>query len=122
MFLPSPTLLSFPNTADPIEEAIMNMTPELQEELKSLSYFKDIRDRRAWMARMTVLLAVVGLLMLNVYLLYLSTNTVILNGDLVRLEQSDQFDLTVRRLEHLQMQVRSLQAATAAAEQTPATR
>ncbi len=100
----------------------MNMTPELQEELKSLSYFKDIRDRRAWMARMTVLLAVVGLLMLNVYLLYLSTNTVILNVDLVRLEQSDQFDLTERRLEHLQMQVRSLQAATAAAEQTPATR
>ena len=100
----------------------MNMTPELQDELKSLSYFKDIRDRRAWMARMTVLLAVVGLLVLNVYLLYLSTNTVVLNLDLVRLEQSDQFDLIERRIEHLDMQVQSLQAATVAAEQAPATR
>jgi len=94
----------------------VNLTPDLQEELKNLSYFQDLRERRAWMARMTVLLAVVGLLVLNVYLLYVSTNTVILNVDLVRLEQSDQFDLMEYRLDRLQNKINALQAAGTASE------
>ena len=86
------------------------MSPELQEELKNLSYFKDIRERRAWMARMTVLLAVLGLLILNVYLMYLSTNAVILNIDLTRLEQSDQFDVIERRFDLLDREMRAMKA------------
>jgi hypothetical protein len=86
----------------------------LQEELKQLSYFKDLRERRAWMARMTVLIAVLGLLILNVYLMYLSTNAVILNIDLARLEQSDQFDVIERRMELLDRDVGRLEAAAAA--------
>ena len=95
----------------------MNQSPELQEELKNLSYFKDIRERRAWMARMTVLIAVLGLLVLNVYLMYLSTSAVILNIDLSRLEQSDQFDLVERRLDVVQ---RDLRRVTAEARQQEA--
>ena len=86
----------------------MTTPSELQEDLKDLSYFKDIRERRSWMARMTVLLAVLGLLILNIYLMYLSSNAVILNIDLARLEQSDQFDLMDRRLELLDNDVRLL--------------
>lgn len=89
----------------------MNLPPESQEEMKSLSYFKDIRERRAWIARMTVLVAVLGLLILNVYLMYISTSAVILNIDLARLEQSDQFDLVERRLELVRKELKQLQAA-----------
>jgi len=90
------------------------MSPELEKELESLSYFKDIRERRAWMARMTVLIAVLGLLVLNVYLMYLSTNAVILNIDLAGLEQSDQFDVTERRLDLLDRQMKTVTATAAA--------
>jgi len=89
----------------------VNLPPESQEEMKSLSYFKDIRERRAWIARMTVLVAVLGLLILNVYLMYISTSAVILNIDLARLEQSDQFDLVERRLELVRKELKQLQAA-----------
>jgi len=83
---------------------------EQRKELENLSYFKDIRERRSWMARMTVLLAVLGLLVLNIFLMYLSSNAVILNIDLSRLEQSDQFDLVERRLEVLNRDVKALKA------------
>ena len=93
----------------------MTTPSELQEDLKDLSYFKDIRERRAWMARMTVLIAVLGLLILNIYLMYLSSNAVILNIDLARLEQSDQFDLVERRLELLSRDVGALKMSAAEA-------
>ena len=89
----------------------MNPSPETQEELENLSYFRDIRERRAWMARMTVLIAVLGLLILNVYLMYLSTNAVILNIDLSRLEQSDQFDIVERRMDLLQRELSAVEGA-----------
>ena len=79
----------------------MNLPEEQRKELETLSYFADIRERRAWIARMTVLIAVLGLLILNIFLMYLSASAIILNIDLSRLEQSDQFDLVERRLEYL---------------------
>ena len=60
---------------------------------------------------MTVLLAVLGLLVLNIFLMYLSSNAVILNIDLSRLEQSDQFDLIERRLELLNRDAKVLKSA-----------
>ncbi len=88
----------------------MSLPAEQRKELENLSYFKDIRERRAWIARMTVLLAVLGLLVLNIFLMYLSASAIILNVDLARLEQSDQFDLVERRLEYLDRQVKATNA------------
>lgn len=88
----------------------MNLPADQRKELENLSYFKDMRERRAWVARMTVLLAVLGLLVLNIFLMYLSSSAVILNIDLSRLEQSDQFDLVERRLEHLDRQIKATAA------------
>ncbi len=95
----------------------MNLPEEQRKELANLSYFKDIRERRAWIARMTVLLAVLGLLILNIFLMYLSASAVILNIDLSRLEQSDQFDLVERRLEYLDRQIKVTNALCA--DETP---
>ena len=100
----------------------MNLTEEQRKELESLSYFKDIRERRAWVARMTVLVAVLGLLVLNIFLMYLSSNAVILNIDLSRLEQSDQFDLVEKRLEILNRDLDKLEARCAIEEQPDSTR
>jgi len=86
----------------------MKISTDVSEEVKDLSYFKDLRERRAWMARMTVLIAVLGLLIMNMYLLFISTQTVILNVDLARIEQSDQADLLEVRIHRLEMQVRAL--------------
>ena len=89
----------------------MNLPKEQEKELKNLSYFTDIRERRAWIARMTVLIAVLGLLMLNIFLMYISANAIILNIDLARLEQSDQFDLVERRLELLNRDMKTIRKA-----------
>tara|TARA_Y100001968_G_scaffold209067_2_gene192166 strand:- start:5486 stop:5803 length:318 start_codon:yes stop_codon:yes gene_type:complete len=100
----------------------VNLTEEQRKELESLSYFKDIRERRAWVARMTVLVAVLGLLVLNIFLMYLSSNAVILNIDLSRLEQSDQFDLVEKRLEILNRDLAQLEASCATEGQPDSTR
>ncbi len=89
----------------------MDLSEEQRKELESLSYFKDIRERRAWIARMTVLLAVLGLLVLNIFLMYVSSNAVILNIDLARLEQSDQFDLVERKIDFLNSDIDALRAS-----------
>lgn len=101
----------------------MNQPDEQRKELENLSYFQDIRERRSWMARMTVLIAVLGLLVLNIFLMYLSSNAVILNIDLSRLEQSDQFDLVEKRIELLNRDVKVLKATCVerAAEAAPET-
>ena len=77
----------------------MSLGVEVSEDVKQLSYFKDLRERRAWMARLTVLLAVLALLVLNMYLLFIAVNTVILNIDLARIEQSDQADAMEKRMD-----------------------
>jgi hypothetical protein len=86
-----------------------------RQEVSHLGYFKDLRERRAWIARMTVLIAVMSLLMMNTYLLFLSTDSVILNLDLVRMEQSNDTDLLHLRLDVLELRIIELQAVAAAA-------
>ncbi|HCP46836.1 MAG TPA: hypothetical protein DIU15_12390 [Deltaproteobacteria bacterium] len=88
----------------------MRFDTNVSEEVKDLSYFKDLRERRAWMARMTVLIAVLGLLVMNMYVLFISTETVILNVDLARIEQSDQADLLEARIQRLERQLEALHA------------
>ena len=93
------------------ERAVNNLPKEQEKELENLSYFKDIRERRAWIARMTVLIAVLGLLILNIFLMYISANAIILNIDLARLEQSDQFDLVEKRLELVTRDMKTMRKA-----------
>lgn len=70
----------------------MNSYSDLEPVVAKLSYFKDIRERRAWMARVTVVVALVLLLGLNTYLLFLSASAVVMNIDLMRWEQSELHD------------------------------
>lgn len=89
---------------------------DVRQEVGQLGYFRDLRERRAWLARMTVLIAVVLLLVLNMYVLFLSTESVILNVDLARVEQSNSSDRSEERFEALELQVMELRASLAAAE------
>lgn len=77
----------------------MNEEAQMAEELAQLRYYKDIKERRSWIARVTVLVIALGLLSLNTYLMFVSTSTIVLNIDLARIEQSDQVDLIHARLD-----------------------
>jgi hypothetical protein len=83
------------------------MTEEsrMAEELAQLRYYKDIKQRRSWIARVTVLVIALGLLALNTYLMFVSTSTIVLNIDLARIEQSDQIDLLHARLDRMDRRI-----------------
>ena len=58
---------------------------EVDADVSQLGYWRTRTEKRSWMARVTVLVAVVGLLMLNTYLLFVSTDTIVMNVDQSRL-------------------------------------
>lgn len=76
---------------------------------KKLAYFERIRKRRAWTARVTILVLILGLLVLNVYLMFVSMNTIVLNIDMARIEQSDQADLVHARIARLEGHVAQIE-------------
>ena len=90
-------------------------TQDLDPEVRYLSYFRDIRERRSWMARMTVLVAVIGLLGLNSYLLFLSTDAIVMNVDQARLEQSELTERLESRIDQLEADIEEITASQAAA-------
>lgn len=90
--------------------------PDSEQKTGQLGYFRDIRERRAWMARVTVIVALVGLLGLNTYLLFISSNAVILNVDQARWEQSEMHDSLSTRLILLELELEALQAQAERAE------
>ncbi len=77
---------------------------------RKLAYFERIRKRRAWTARVTILAIILGLLVLNVYLMFVSTSTIVLNIDMARIEQSDQADLVHARIARLERHVADIEA------------
>jgi hypothetical protein len=94
----------------------MTNLSELEPNTARLGYFRDIRERRAWMARVTVIVAFVGLLGLNTYLLFLSARAVIMNVDQARWEQSEMHDSLSTRLIRLELELEALQAQAERAE------
>ena len=77
--------------------------------VKKLAYFKRIREKRAWTARVTILVIILGLLVLNVYLMFVSMSTVVLNIDMARIEQSDQADLIHARIARIERHVADME-------------
>jgi hypothetical protein len=77
---------------------------------RKLGYFERIRKRRAWTARVTILTIILGLLVLNVYLMFLSTNAIVLNIDMARIEQSDQADLIHARIARVERHIGEIEA------------
>ncbi len=96
----------------------MNEEAQMAEELAQLRYYKDIKERRSWIARVTVLVIALGLLSLNTYLMFVSTSTIVLNIDLARIEQSDQVDMLHVRLDAMDRRI-AASSATAVAEPLP---
>ena len=94
----------------------MQSYSDLEPAVAYLGYFKDIRERRSWMARLTVVVAVVGLLGLNIYLMFLSTNAVIANIDQARIDQTALADNLQLRIDDLEQEVESLRGALGAAD------
>ncbi len=86
---------------------------EVDPDVSQLGYWRSRTERRSWMARLTVLVAVMGLLMLNTYLLFLSTDTMVMNVDQARLEQSDQIDRLEQRLTAMEAEIASLKGEAA---------
>ncbi len=87
------------------------MSENISDEVSQLSYFRDLRERRAWTARMTVLIAVLGLLILNTYLLFLSSDAVIMNIDTARMGSSEQMDRLETRLERIDEELVKVRAS-----------
>lgn len=87
---------------------------QVDPEIGQLRYWKDRREQRAWMARMTVLVAVVGLLVLNIYLLFLSSDAIILNVNQVRLEQVEHAERLEACVAHLEARIDHLEQEQAA--------
>jgi cell division protein FtsB len=83
---------------------------EIDAEVSQLGYWRNRTERRSWMARLTALVALFGLLMLNTYLLFVSTDTIVMNVDQARLEASDQVDRLELRMEALEEQIADLKA------------
>ncbi len=83
---------------------------EVDPEVGQLRYWRDRTEKRSWMARMTVLVAVVGLLILNTYLLFLSSDAVILNIDQARLEQTALTERLEARIGELEGRIGELEA------------
>ncbi len=81
----------------------------IDPEVSQLGYWRDRQEKRAWTARVTIIVAIVGLLVLNTYLMFLSTDAVVLNIDQARLEQSDHVDRLERQLEQLQARVAGIE-------------
>jgi len=94
----------------------MTNISELDPTTAKLGYFKDIRERRAWMARVTVIVALVGLLGLNTYLLFISSSAVIMNVDQARWEQSEMHDSLSTRLIRLELELEELREQAEQAE------
>jgi hypothetical protein len=88
----------------------MTNASDLEPKTAKLGYFRDIRERRAWMARVTVIVALVGLLGLNTYLLFISSKAVIMNVDLARWEQSEMHDSLSTRLIRVELELEELRA------------
>ena len=88
----------------------MTKLTEIEPGTAKLGYFKDIRERRSWMARMTVIVALVGLLGLNTYLLFISSSAVIMNVDQARWEQSEMHDSLSTRIIRLELEIEELRA------------
>ncbi len=65
---------------------------------------------------LTVIVALVGLLGLNTYLLYISSSAVILNVDQARWEQSEMHDSLSTRLIRLELELEALPAPAERAE------
>ena len=86
----------------------MTEPSDFDRKTSKLNYFKDIRERRAWMARLTVLVALVGLLALNTYLLFISSSAVIMNVDQARWEQSEMHDSLSTRIIRLELEIEDL--------------
>ncbi len=85
------------------------VTSDGEGAFKKLAYFERIRKRRAWTARVTILTIILGLLVLNVYLMFVSMNTIVLNIDMARIEQSDQADLVHARIARLERHVADIE-------------
>lgn len=94
----------------------MTNLSDLEPKTAKLGYFRDIRERRAWMARVTVLVALVGLLGLNTYLLFISSSAVIMNVDQARWEQSEMHDSLSTRLIRLELELEALREQAEPAE------
>ena len=94
----------------------MTSTSDLEPNTVQLSYFRDIRERRAWMARVTVIVALVGLLGLNTYLLFISSSAVIMNVDQARWEQSEMHDSLSTRMIRLELELEDLREQAKGAE------
>jgi len=77
--------------------------------VRKLAYFTRMREKRAWTARVTILAIILGLLVLNVYLMFVSMNTVVLNIDMARIEQSDQADLIHARIARIERHVADME-------------
>ncbi len=88
----------------------MTNTSDLEINTAQLGYFRDIRERRAWMARVTVIVALVGLLGLNTYLLFISSSAIIMNVDQARWEQSEMHDSLSTRIIRLELELEALRA------------
>lgn len=80
-----------------------------ERSVKKLAYFERIREKRAWTARVTILVIILGLLVLNVYLMFVSMSTVVLNIDMARIEQSDQADLIHARIARIERHVADME-------------
>jgi len=93
-----------------------------EEGVRQLAYFRQMQQKRAWIARVAVLAVVLGLLVLNVYLMFVTMNTVVLNIDLARIEQSDQADLIHARIVRVERHVAEIEMRQLALlpEQQPA--
>ena len=72
----------------------MSLPHDSQEHLPREDYVK-----RLYAMQVTTLFALIAMLGLNAYLLFVSTDTVVMNVDLARLAESDHFDAVEHRLE-----------------------
>ncbi len=82
---------------------------EVDPDVSQLGYWRSRREKRTWTGAVTIIVALFGLLSLNTYLMFLSTDAVIMNIDQARLEQSDQVDRLEFELAHLENQIATLQ-------------